>query len=525
MTSRHYDVVVLGRSLGALAAAALLARRDFRVLLLGQGQRPCDYHFEGHLLRRRTFTLLAATSPAWRRVLHELAQTPRFRRRLKNLDPMFSFMMPGRRVQVPPDIELFAREVDREFPEVRQLVDELYATFAQVNAAADGAFERDLAWPPGKVWERIETGKIAAGLPFVRESSQQDLMGKFPVGHPYRLIVRHPALFAANLAVSPEDLPPFPLARLHGAWTRGVQAVAGGEDEVADFLLSRIEAHGGECRLDGRAAALVVRRNSVAGILQDGDEEATSASAVVTDLSGEQVADLAGGAGITARARRDWPQLSAVAGRYIVSLVVRREALPEPLAHEAFLMPPVSHRPDPRRPPIHLQRVDPPVRTEDGDDTSRRRETLLVAEALLPVRGTLTLLEAREAVLATVREYLPFLDEHLIVVDSPHDGLPLRDTSRRPAREVERIHLRTSAPGPEPMQWLWKVEPAGWHDLAGEPFRGPIPGTYLVGSTVLPALGQEGELLAAWSAARSITRKNRTRQKIRRQMWTKIETG
>ena len=171
-------------------------------------------------------------------------------------------------------------------------------------------------------------------------------MGKFPVGHPYRLIVRHPALFAANLAVSPEDLPPFPLARLHGAWTRGVQAVAGGEDEVADFLLSR---------LDGRAAALVVRRNSVAGILQDGDEEATSASAVVTDLSGEQVADLAGGAGITARARRDWPQLSAVAGRYIVSLVVRREALPEPLAHEAFLMPPVSHRPDPRRPPIHLQ--------------------------------------------------------------------------------------------------------------------------------------------------------------------------
>ena len=75
------------------------------------------------------------------------------------------------------------------------------------------------------------------------------------------------------------------------------------------------------------------------------------------------------------------------------------------------------------------------------------------------------------------------------------------------------------------MQWLWKVDPAGYHDLGGEPFRGPIPGTYLVGPTVMPALGQEGELLAAWSAARTITRKNRARQKIRRQMWTKIETG
>ena len=54
--------------------------------------------------------------------------------------------------------------------------------------------------------------------------------------------------------------------------------------------------------------------------------------------------------------------------------------------------------------------------------------------------------------------------------------------------------------------------------------RGPIPGTYLVDRTVLPALGQEGEPLAAWSAARLITRKDRTRQKMRREMWTKVET-
>jgi len=39
MTSRFYDAVVLGRSLGSLVVAALLSRRDFRVLLLGQGQR------------------------------------------------------------------------------------------------------------------------------------------------------------------------------------------------------------------------------------------------------------------------------------------------------------------------------------------------------------------------------------------------------------------------------------------------------------------------------------------------------
>ena len=219
-TTRHYDVVVLGRSLGALSAAALLARRDFRVLLLGQGERPASYSFDRHLLKRRAFTLLAGSSPAWRRILHELAQSPRFRRRTQALDPMFVVMSEGRRIEVPPDMDLFAREVDREFSEVRQLVDELYASFAQVNAAADAAFERDAVWPPGNVWERIETGRAAAGLPFVSGESNQELLGKFPAGHLYRELTALPAVFASNLSAPGDQLPQFALARLHGAWTR-----------------------------------------------------------------------------------------------------------------------------------------------------------------------------------------------------------------------------------------------------------------------------------------------------------------
>ncbi|MGC4090935.1 MAG: hypothetical protein QM756_24290 [Polyangiaceae bacterium] len=74
------------------------------------------------------------------------------------------------------------------------------------------------------------------------------------------------------------------------------------------------------------------------------------------------------------------------------------------------------------------------------------------------------------------------------------------------------------------MERLWSVSPMGYLDLAGEPLRGPIPGTFLVGKTVLPALGQEGELLAAASVARIVTHRDRARQRMRRQMWTKIET-
>ena len=43
---QSFDVVVIGRSLGCLTTAALLARRDFRVLVLGHGDLPASYSAE-----------------------------------------------------------------------------------------------------------------------------------------------------------------------------------------------------------------------------------------------------------------------------------------------------------------------------------------------------------------------------------------------------------------------------------------------------------------------------------------------
>ena len=522
MTSRHYDVVVLGRSLGALAAAAVLARRDFRVLLLGQGQHGQTYRFEEHVLCRRSFTLLAGSSPTWRRILHELAQSPQFRRRATPLDPMFVVLSEGRRIEVPPDMDLFGREIEREFPEVRQVVDELYGSIAQVNAAADTAFERDALWPPGNFWERFETGRIAATLPLTQSDRGLDLLGKFPSGHAYRDITTIPAMFASNAAILGNEFPAFALARLHGAWTRGVQSLARGEDELSDFLCERIRAHGGTIELNRRATSLVVRRGVLSGVVEDGEEAPTGASAVLCDQPGETLAALSGGEGVTKSARDDWPRLNAEAGRFVVSLVVNTRGLPGPLSKESFVIPSERNRRDPRHPTLHLQRFEASAFSDAR--AQAKGETLLVAEALLPTRGSLTLLEAREAVLSTLRDALPFLGEHLLIVDSPHDGLPLYDYRSGTRREVDRVHLHGTGPGAEAMERLWVVEPAGYLDLAGEPIRGPIPNTYLVGKTVLPGLGQEGELMAAFGAAKLITRKDGARQKMRRQMWSKIET-
>ena len=203
-----------------------------------------------------------------------------------------------------------------------------------------------------------------------------------------------------------------------------------------------------------------------------------------------------------------------------MSVVVRDEGLPPPLGDESFLLPAWPHRGlSASMPLVHLQRRREPCGIAGA--------TLLVAEAVFSEGTPLPVTRAREAVLAALESLLPFVEKHYLMVDSPHDGRPLWDYRSGIRKEVDRAALRASRGSldAEPMVARWRVEPPTFHGLGAEPVRTPLGGAFVVGPSALPALGQEGELLAAWSAARMITRTDKRKERMRREMWSKVELG
>jgi phytoene dehydrogenase-like protein len=529
MSSRFYDVVVLGTRIGALASAALLARRDFRVLVLGHGALPSTYRFDGLPLRRRTFAHLAAPTPAWRRVVAELAQSQAFKRRLRPLDPMLQLLDGKRRLELAPDPVLFARELERELADARGAIEELYARLARLNAQIDDVFEQDALWPPGTFWERRETGRLRDALPLLADPRAR--RGEsLTVDADYRAAFELPAQFASHARLDPlDDAALLPLARLHGAWTRGVAELPGDEDELSAFLMERIRAHGGDVRPQEWCEAILHKRGKVAGVIVEGDTEITGASFVIGDRPIVKLLDVVRD---LEEARIDEVSAPPVAARrFAVSVVVRQALVPQALARHAFLRPARANGVD-----VHLHRATFPQSAALGPAgtdpaLAALSAELWVAEALLPEGvappqgSTGRDMHARELVLATLRDHFPYFDRHALIIDSPHDGAPLLDLRHgdtvlvgRSATRFGGGHLEA-----EGSDAIYDGVTGGYAGLALEPIRTPIEHLLQVSPTVLPALGQEGELIAAWGAARIVTRSDRQKEKMRREMWSKIE--
>ncbi len=510
MIHRFFDVVLLGaRPFSTLACAALLARRDFRVLVVADGARPATYHYDGLPLRRRAFSPFVLARPAFRRVLAELAQSQAFRRRLVPLEPSLQVLDARRRLSLSADPTALAAELTREVPDMRPAIEALYVHLAELDAQIDGVLAEDALWPPGTFWERRETTRLARLLPAVDELA---------LDAEYRRVVEGSARLLGHESAHDGPLSPLVTARLHRSLLVDPSCLPGDEDELTGFLVERIRAHGGEVRMDESCAGIVHKRGKVTGVVLDGEGETIACNFVIGERPGQRLLERVRDADFEPPDPAAAP--SPHERRFVVSLVVRRALVPAPLARHSLLLPARSSDPE-----VHLTRTQ-----AVGAGTSESADSeLWVAEALLPDKEFLPLragdLRGRERVLATVRAHFPFLDSHLLVVDSPHDGGPILDGREGGLRAVPRSEVRATggSKDAEPAEPLYALPRDPYAGLCGEPIRTALEGLLTVSPSVMPTLGAEGELISAWGAARLVTKTDPKRERMRRELWSKIE--
>jgi phytoene dehydrogenase-like protein len=499
--TNYYDAVVCGGELTGLMTAALLGRRGLRVLLLGGDAEKATFEAAGHVLSRGPALLPPVAAPHVARVLQDLNCVQVVKRKAPPLSPGMQIVMPHHRFDVGANDEALGRELAREFGGERAAIEAALGRVAQTSALVEPLLSTEITLPPDGFWERREVGRLESLLP--RRGT--DLLATLPATHPMRAVVAVPG--ALSGAVAPQDLGLVGQARAFDLARQGLNQLEGGEAGLRALFLEKLGTFSGERRDKLVPVEVVMRRGRAAGVRVHPRDETIGCEHLVWAGSAAALSAIC-----TEKPPRRGPNgasgLHVEGYRYAISMLVGPEALPEGMASRVFLIS------DPGRALIEENALAVTV----GQPAPRQPDHIPVwVECIVPAppvdAGPGYLRALRGRVLERLETLLPFFREHLVVLASPHDGLP---------PELSPAASKGAAPLPPlasaPLQPVYAVESDSPFDVSALPHATGIKNLYLAGRENLPGLGFEGELVSAWGVVRLIAGTQGKRDQLRRQV-------
>ncbi|HVZ74429.1 MAG TPA: hypothetical protein VHJ20_18740 [Polyangia bacterium] len=509
MDTNYYDVVVCGPELTGLVTAALLGRRGFRVLVLGHDADRPSFEAAGHTLSRAPALLPPLNAPSVARVLSELNCVQVVKRKAPALTPGLQIALPKHRFDLGADPEAVGRELTREFGGERAAIEAALARVAETSAIVDPILSTDITLPPDGFWERREIGRLESLLP----KRGTDLLATLPAAHPMRAVLAAPgALFGT---VAPGETALLSQARAFETARLGMHRMEGGYAALHALFREKLETFSGGKRDKLTAVEVVMRRGRVAGVrVQPRDET----------IGCEHLVWAAPAAGLAAicpekpprRGPSGAPGLHVEAYRYAISLLVRPEALPEGMSDRVLVIG------DPVRPLVEENALAVTV----GQPAPRQADQIpMWIECIVPAppvdAGPGYLRALRGRVVERFERLVPFFREHLVVLASPHDGLPPELPAPVASSASPASSRKAAAPAPvpaTPLPPVYGLEGDSRFDVAALPHSTGIKNVYLAGRENLPGLGIEGELIAAWGAMRLIGGMQPKRDPLRREV-------
>src|SRR5262245_4869931 len=240
MDTNFYDVIVCGGETGGLWAAALLARRGFRVLVLGHEPWSAAFDAGGVTLSAAPALLPPLDEAPTARVLKELDVTALMKRKTATSETPFRLLLPGQRLDLVRDPAALERELARAFGAAGGSVGTVIERLRAAARLLDPLFASAIPLPPNGFWERREVGRLRSLLP----KPTTDLFAPLPLEHPFRLMAASPAVHDAALVA--HDVGPICEARAFEIARRGPLTFEGGLAGLQAMLFTRLETFGAD---------------------------------------------------------------------------------------------------------------------------------------------------------------------------------------------------------------------------------------------------------------------------------------
>jgi hypothetical protein len=485
--TNYFDVVVYGSELTGLIAASLLGRRGLRVLLCGHDGVPATFQAGPYTLAREPGTLPPPDSEPVARVLRELGHSQIVRRRAPQAQPSLQFVFPNHRVEFTSSVEAVLAELVREFPEDHGTIEPILARLRATSAILDPLLGSDMTLPPQGFWERRDVSRVQPSCR-PRKPTCWRRLG--------RTISCAPA--SPRWAPWPAGSP----RPISAAWCRRAPTMSRGGVSTgwparpicAPCSWTSWHLLGRDSRARGSHRAGMAARKS---------ERAAGAAAQRNhrlrppDLGRfGVVAGCLAGSEAPRRLREIASAIRPACFRYTLCMLVRPEALPEGMGARVIAVK------DPAKPNLEENAFSitvglPPPR--QPNQIPIWLECLVSASASESL-GYLSVVRAR--LREELLRIMPFHDQHLIVVASPHDGCRPSLGPRRGVEPGERGRL----PGvpPTPMTPALSCDLQRVLGLGGASHTTGLKNVYLASNENLPGLGREGQFVSAWGVARLI---------------------
>ncbi len=477
--SRHvYDVIILGSQIGGALAAALLAKRNHRVLLIDHDGTGTGYEHGGFMLPYApSIAPSLKAMPTVEEAFTELGLTTAIQRALRPHLPELQLILPRHRVDLHADVTRSRTELVREFGETAEgLLTALTATASQ-HEASDPFFKEQPPLPPEGFFEtwglKRKIGEFA-GL-----ETHPRLSNNTPPGALLRGLL--PFLIYLD-----EPTSPLALTRPLSQALQSPQRFPGGNAGLREMIVKRLSELGGDVLTRENSDSFVVEELSFDGARFSGVKLVRSdiiyrASCLVTATDSGALRRLVKDRKRHRGLLEQFDSSSTKSILFSVNWVVPVEALPRGMG-ELLLVETEDVELKPLLVQVH------PARTPGGKEDEALR--VVCAGAFVP---------------ASVRE---LGEEHMQAlsqrIDAQLDALMPFTQARRVLRSAPYLDaggVRGSRLMPHP---LYTFEAEAFLGVTGLKQRTPAKNIVLAGREVLPGLGLEGELLAGMRAARLV---------------------